>query len=111
MRSGAAAFMALRAPCNERRSLLAHRLQVASGRSALQPVPGAVTAAATADTVGLPGQVTLVSVLLTPEATRVRDSPVEVAEAVARWLAPDVFLTVSTTLGLVATRLTPRTGY
>ncbi len=64
-----------------------------------QPLPRAVTAAATALSVTLPAKVTEVSVVVTPLATLVSVSPVSVTATVARWLAAEVFVTRSTAVG------------
>src|SRR5262245_57447752 len=95
----ASSSFAFSAPWVARRSALGQREYVLSGMLALQPLPRALRVFFTAWIVTLPAKVTLVSVVVVPEATRTRLRPDEVTATVARWLLLLVFLMFSTLLG------------
>src|ERR687885_502296 len=94
-------FLQLRAPWIGRRSAEGQEAKALSA-VADQPLPRALTALATVATVVLLDQVTEVSVVTVPLATRMRVNPMSVTCTVARWLDELVLLRVSTVVGLVA---------
>ncbi|MCI0680680.1 MAG: hypothetical protein L0Y71_01135 [Gemmataceae bacterium] len=72
-------------------------------------MPNALTAVVSAVNVTLPANVT-VSLAATPDATRTSASPVLVTCTVARCTPADVFCTLRTVVGSLATRSTDRIG-